>query len=174
MTPTVLADGGLYYQGGCRVHGTSIVLPEDEEAETLFPQPVTKNGGHRGLTETMRRRSQNSQSVSPSPLASPVPPLGPAPPYDHSNCSDRMHKSCACVNFIAEHTKAREEATKVKSIDDYFLNPALQVSNNDIVKLHCLRHGIEFLPFTAFFSNCRICEPLQKMHYFSYSSEKVQ
>ena len=24
-----------------------------------------------------------------------------------------MHKSCACVNFIAEHTKAREEATKV-------------------------------------------------------------
>ena len=115
MTPTTQLDGGLYYQGGCRVHGTSIVLPEDEESETLFPQP-TKNGGHRGL-ESTRRRSNHSQSVSPSPMASPVPPLGPAPPYDHSNCSDRMHKSCACVNFIAEHTKAREEATKVRSTD---------------------------------------------------------
>ena len=115
MTPTAIADGGLYYQGGCRVHGTSIVLPEDEdESQTLFPQPTT-NGGHRGLVESMRRRTSHSQSVRSSPLASPVPPLGPAPPYDHSNCSDRMHKSCACVNFIAEHTKAREEATKVKS-----------------------------------------------------------
>ena len=157
MTPTVLADGGLYYQGGCRVHGTSIVLPEDEEAETLFPQPVTKNGGHRGLTETMRRRSQNS--VCSSPLASPVPPLGPAPPYDHSNCSDRMHKSCACVNFIAEHTKAREEATKVRFVDDettFYMTPALKIFIRK-VNLHCLRHDIEFLPFTAFFSNCRIC-----------------
>merc|ERR1719471_1010441 len=36
------------------------------------------------------------------------------PPYDHSNCSNSLHKSCACVSFIAEHTKAREEATKIK------------------------------------------------------------
>ena len=119
MTPTAIADGGLYYQGGCRVHGTSIVLPEDEdESQTLFPQPTT-NGGHRGLAESMsRRRTSHSQSVRSSPLASPIPPLGPAPPYDHSNCSDRMHKSCACVNFIAEHTKAREEATKVKLLEE--------------------------------------------------------
>ena len=114
-TPT--PDGGLFYQGGCRVHGTSIILPEDEAAKDhLFTSSIggptiTSNGGHRG-PET-RRRSPRSQSVSPSPLASPVPPLGPAPPYDHTNCSDRMHKSCACVSFIAEHTKAREEATKV-------------------------------------------------------------
>ena len=38
-----------------------------------------------------------------------------APPYDHSNCSNNLHKSCACVSFIAEHTKAREEATKVRN-----------------------------------------------------------
>lgn len=118
-TPTP-ADGGLFYQAGCRVHGTSIVLPDDEEGRLLggaaTGPPATSNGGHRagGLSEVSRRRSAAAlRSVSPSPLASPVPPLGPAPPYDHSNCSDRMHKSCACVSFIAEHTKAREEATKV-------------------------------------------------------------
>ena len=38
------------------------------------------------------------------------------PPYDHSNCSNNLHKSCACVSFIAEHTKAREEATKVSKL----------------------------------------------------------
>ena len=30
-----------------------------------------------------------------------------------SRCSVTMHKSCICVNFIAEHTRAKEEATKV-------------------------------------------------------------
>ena len=97
MTPTTQLDGGLYYQGGCRVHGTSIVLPEDEESETLFPQP-TKNGGHRGL-ESTRRRSNHSQSVSPSSgsnwrqfsaataqkkgrgEAGPLVPIGPIDPY---------------------------------------------------------------------------------------------
>ena len=24
-----------------------------------------------------------------------------------------MHRSCVCVNFIAEHTRAKEDATKV-------------------------------------------------------------
>ncbi len=137
-----IADGGLFYQTGCRVHGTSIVLPEEEEeflpvSERHESRPgsvpphhtalgssllaeTRSNGGHprppsgSGVNGVTRRRP--SQSVSPSPLASPVPPLSsmPAPPYDHSNCSDQMHKSCACVNFIAEHTKAREEATKVQ------------------------------------------------------------
>ena len=47
--------------------------------------------------------------------SSPAPPLSSSalPPYDHSMCSLQLHKSCACVNFIAEHTKAKEEATKV-------------------------------------------------------------
>ena len=31
----------------------------------------------------------------------------------YSGCSATMHKSCICVNFIAEHTRAKEEATKV-------------------------------------------------------------
>ena len=111
VTPTP-DNGGIFYQGGCRVHGTSIILPDEESGQLLG---TTSNGGHRGHQPDVgtRRRSPHSASVSSSPLASPVPPLGPAPPYDHSNCSDRMHKSCACVSFIAEHTKAREEATKV-------------------------------------------------------------
>ena len=46
---------------------------------------------------------------------SPEPPMSASalPPYDHSNCSAQLHKSCQCVSFIAEHTKQREEATKV-------------------------------------------------------------
>ena len=116
-------NGGIFYQGGCRVHGTSIILPDEESSKLLGATSNghlgPNNGGHRGHQPDngpvgTRRRSPHSASVSSSPLASPVPPLGPAPPYDHSNCSDRMHKSCACVSFIAEHTKAREEATKVR------------------------------------------------------------
>ena len=136
-TPNDGISGGIFYQAGCRVHGTSITLPGVDETADLFKGTTTSNGGPReaasSATATMatrRRHHQNhaavnsatvnaaanhlrSQSVSPSPLSSPVPPLGPAPPYDHSNCSDQMHRSCACVSFIAEHTKAREEATKV-------------------------------------------------------------
>mgnify|MGYP007015789383 CR=1 FL=1 len=115
-------NGGIFYQGGCRVHGTSIILPDEESSKLLGATSnghLGPNGGHRGHQPDngpvgTRRRSPHSASVSSSPLASPIPPLGPAPPYDHSNCSDRMHKSCACVSFIAEHTKAREEATKVR------------------------------------------------------------
>ena len=39
---------------------------------------------------------------------------GATPPFDHTRCSPAMHKSCVCVNFIAEHTKAKEDATKAK------------------------------------------------------------
>ena len=117
-------NGGIFYQGGCRVHGTSIILPDEESSKLLGATSnghLGPNGGHRGHQPDngpvgTRRRSPHSASVSSSPLASPIPPLGPAPPYDHSNCSDRMHKSCACVSFIAEHTKAQEEAKKVRYV----------------------------------------------------------
>jgi hypothetical protein len=38
---------------------------------------------------------------------------GNTPEFDHSGCSPALHKSCICVNFIAEHTRAKEIATKV-------------------------------------------------------------
>ena len=30
-----------------------------------------------------------------------------------SRCSVTMHRTCVCVNFIAEHTRAKEDSTKV-------------------------------------------------------------
>ena len=143
-------SGGLFYQAGCRVHGTSITLPGVDETADLFTgTTTTSNGGPRENNTAHRRRQQNavtanhlrSQSVSPSPLSSPVPPLGPAPPYDHSNCSDRMHKSCACVSFIAEHTKAREEATKVKPSDVIVWHWIRQKEPFQTHSLHCIWRG---------------------------------
>ena len=177
-----MSDGGLFYSG-CKVHGTSIVLPpedanldddmcgeEDEDMEdenaAFNPISISSGGGHH---HTMSGRGSASSHVSgqhnsvrsmhgrasglsshhpklcpPSPIVnycptspigggrvlglddeddsrsnSPEPPGPPAPPYDHSNCSNHLHKSCACVNFIAEHTKVREEATKVN--DNFIL-----------------------------------------------------
>ena len=120
------------------------MLPDDESGELLGPKNAsTSNGIHRGHPEVTRRRSPHSQSVSPSPLASPVPPLGPAPPYDHSNCSERMHRSCACVSFIAEHTKAREEATKVRKTICFVL------ASLEISCLLFFNHG-DFKSYTIF------------------------
>lgn len=104
-------DGDLYYPG-CKVHGTSILLQDEDdaaEAEALNPDGLAL-GGH-------RRGGRGHGVPDDDDCGSPRPPLSPSamPPYDHSNCSAQLHKSCACVNFIAEHTKAREEATKVRT-----------------------------------------------------------
>ena len=182
-----MSDGGLFYSG-CKVHGTSIVLPPeeanldddmcgdeeddmDDENVAFNPISVSSGGGHhhtfsgrasasshisgpdgvsgvRSIHGHISRLSSHSQLCPPSPIVnhcptsplggrvlglddeddsqsgSPEPPGPPAPPYDHSNCSNHLHKSCACVNFIAEHTKVREEATKVCS----HLNIILQLT----------------------------------------------
>ena len=76
---------------------------------------------------------EENKAFSPS-LRSPIPPDGSLPPsppgdpptdlprlssrghtptFDHSQCSTTMHRTCVCVNFIAEHTRAKEDATKV-------------------------------------------------------------
>ncbi|TRY69459.1 hypothetical protein TCAL_10190 [Tigriopus californicus] len=93
FSPRLSEDEDDLYQSDCRVHGASLL--HEEEREALNPVAVD---GHL------------------SGGSSPHPPMGPGdlPPYDHSNCSTQLHKACACVNFIAEHTKAKEEATKVK------------------------------------------------------------
>ena len=51
-------------------------------------------------------------------------PVKSAPPFNiqimslilfSSRCSVTMHRTCVCVNFIAEHTRAREDSTKVNT-----------------------------------------------------------
>lgn len=101
-----MADGGPFL-GGCKLHGTSLDVPDPDEDE--------KQHFH----------DSSSPLDSPLPTASPVrSPLangsprltsrGHTPTFDHSRCSSTMHKSCVCVNFIAEHTRAKEDATKAK------------------------------------------------------------
>ena len=85
-------EGGSLYSG-CELHGcTDHHLPDHAEKEKELSPPA----------------------YSPPDSPDSRSPQRPAtPPYDHSGCSALMHKSCICVNFIAEHTRAKEEATKV-------------------------------------------------------------
>ncbi|EDV30135.2 uncharacterized protein Dana_GF23103, isoform A [Drosophila ananassae] len=41
-------------------------------------------------------------------------PILTNPAFSHSKCPPKIHKSCFCVRFIAEHTKMQEDSTKVK------------------------------------------------------------
>lgn len=38
------------------------------------------------------------------------------PAFSHSKCPPKVHRSCFCVRFIAEHTKMQEDSTKVRLI----------------------------------------------------------
>lgn len=48
------------------------------------------------------------------------------PGFLHSKCPPRVHRTCFCVQFIAEHTKVQEDSTKV--ID--FLSSILNLNLN--------------------------------------------
>ena len=109
----------LFYPG-CKVHGRNSVMLEDpddddEDVDNLSERdalnPAQTAGG--AANGGGRYHLGYPGSPGPPPPMAQAPPPSALPAYDHSNCSDQLHKSCACVNFIAEHTKAREEATKV-------------------------------------------------------------
>lgn len=115
----------LFYPG-CKVHGRNSVMLEEEDDEEDVDNlserdalnPVAPNVARAdGVNGVGRYHLGYPGSPGPPPMAqqATAPPPAALPPYDHSNCSDQLHKSCACVNFIAEHTKAREEATKVRN-----------------------------------------------------------
>jgi hypothetical protein len=79
----VSLDGDSFYPG-CRLHGHSFThLEAAGVGDEEDEEVLNREGGSRST------------------------------PFDHSNCSAQLHNSCACVTYIAEHTKAREEATKV-------------------------------------------------------------
>ena len=107
----------LFYPG-CKVHGRNSAMLQDDEDDD-DEEDVDNLSERDALNPAASADLPEFGYPENSPL--PPPQLPPAqaaadllPPYDHSNCTEQLHKSCACVNFIAEHTKAREEATKVR------------------------------------------------------------
>jgi hypothetical protein len=102
----------LFYPG-CKVHGRSSgmhgSIDDDEDDEE-------------NLSERDALNSVSVEAAHPFNGDFGFGVSTPAPPdhssllelFDHSNCSEQLHKTCACVNFIVEHTKAREEETKVR------------------------------------------------------------
>ena len=95
----------------CKVHGTPRPTARFSAADDVDLDVLLEGNHHMPPPPSFGRHRRPE-----TPPDSPRPPLSSSalPPYDHSNCSFQLHKSCACVSFIAEHTKAREEATKVK------------------------------------------------------------
>ena len=92
------------YLGGCKLHGHSLeVPPESEEDDTKSPH----------YSGSLPATPLAARSPCDRPGDSPHSARGQTPPFDHTRCSPAMHKSCVCVNFIAEHTRAKEDATKV-------------------------------------------------------------
>ena len=109
--------------GECKLHGASLEIPpeseEDDkvhfhEAGSPLESPVAggspgKPPGHVSWPPDL---TSFLDCVSPRPGGRTGG--SETPPFDHTRCSPAMHKSCVCVNFIAEHTRAKEDATKAK------------------------------------------------------------
>jgi len=102
-------NGRSPYMASCKLHGHSIEgqNPEEEEDE----DEKVFSPGDSSLPPP-------DGSLPPSPLPEGHSPRltsrGHTPTFDHSRCSATMHRTCVCVNFIAEHTRAKEDATKAK------------------------------------------------------------
>ncbi|XP_040571340.1 acetylcholine receptor subunit alpha-like isoform X2 [Lepeophtheirus salmonis] len=118
FSPRLPQDNGMFFSSGCQVHGTSVIMDEDEEDEfnPIDVRSISADDDDLGgLSSPLGNNNHLHSSSTGPPLISPPPYEREVNnPFDHSNCSKNLHKSCACVNFIAEHTRAKEEATKVK------------------------------------------------------------
>lgn len=78
------------FGGSCQIHGPIPPVPHSE-SDDLTAVPDLDMG-------------------PPSGIKSPI--LN-NPAFSHSKCPPRVHRSCFCVRFIAEHTKMQEDSTKV-------------------------------------------------------------
>ena len=98
------------YLGGCKLHGHSLDIPPESEPED------DKSHFHDSGSPLESPLTTRSPCDGPGghPASPRLPSRGHTPPFDHSHCSPAMHKSCVCVNFIAEHTRAKEDATKAR------------------------------------------------------------
>ncbi|KAM7362205.1 nicotinic acetylcholine receptor alpha4 isoform 2-T2 [Cochliomyia hominivorax] len=89
LSPSSLTGSGPF-GGSCQIHGPIPPLTQSESDDmTAVPD----------------------LEVGPSGLKSPILTN---PAFSHSKCPPRVHRSCFCVQFIAEHTKMQEDSTKVK------------------------------------------------------------
>jgi len=95
-------NGRSPYLSSCRLHG----------------HEPTSDLGDKVFSPLESPHPPPSGSLPASPVEEGASPRltsrGHTPTFDHSGCSATMHRTCVCVNFIAEHTRAREDATKAK------------------------------------------------------------
>ncbi|KAK2704942.1 acetylcholine receptor subunit alpha-like isoform X1 [Artemia franciscana] len=98
---TVAGTPDGHFSPNCRIHGSSEVL-----SPLQVPLPVPPPA-----------RMPEGRPESPSEVRyvgySPLCP-GSANIPGGGKCNQELHQSCFCVRFIAEHTRLKEEATKVK------------------------------------------------------------
>ena len=80
------------FGGSCQIHGPIPTMPHSE-SDDLTAVPDLDIG---------------------QPASGIKSPIINNPAFSHSKCPPRVHKSCFCVRFIAEHTKMQEDSTKVQ------------------------------------------------------------
>lgn len=78
------------FGGSCQIHGPIPPVPHSE-SDDLTAVPDLDMGPPSGIKS----------------------PIINNPAFSHSKCPPRVHRSCFCVRFIAEHTKMQEDSTKV-------------------------------------------------------------
>nr|CAB77445.1 nicotinic acetylcholine receptor Dalpha 4 subunit [Drosophila melanogaster] len=93
-------------------------LPKED-----LSQSITANGPFGGSCQVHGPVPPLTHCSSDEIAAVPDMDIGPLgmkspilnnPAFSHSKCLPKIHKSCFCVRFIAEHTKMQEDSTKVK------------------------------------------------------------
>ncbi|KAL9893029.1 acetylcholine receptor subunit alpha-like isoform X2 [Glossina fuscipes] len=78
------------FGGSCQIHGPIPPLTQSESDELTVVPDI--DAGLSGIKSPI--------------LSNPV--------FSHTKCPPRLHRTCFCAQFIAEHTKMQEDSTKVK------------------------------------------------------------
>lgn len=108
-----LADTGFPLT--CRIHGANNIHQHPDDPQ----QPQTEDGQTPqtdiGATTDPYMVSQVTANPATADQKSPTYRSNLA--HDLSQCSAEVHRACWCVNFIAEHTRLKEDSTKVRLTD---------------------------------------------------------
>ncbi|KAA0202895.1 hypothetical protein HAZT_HAZT002360, partial [Hyalella azteca] len=96
---TQLADSGFPLT--CRIHGAKNIHQQDQ---TDQPEADPSQTDVEGAVPFV-----SSPTEAPAPK---ILPFGTSLAHDLTHCSMEVHRACWCVNFIAEHTRCKEDSTK--------------------------------------------------------------